>query len=459
MKKLLFAILSLIAILSCKKDEPKVIPTVTIKSATNITATSATSGGEVTSSGGTTVTARGVCWSTNPNPSTSDSKTLDGSNVGSFVSIINGLVYGKTYYVRAYATNEIGTAYSSQTTFNSLTTLPVLTTSNLSSITSTSITTGGVITSDGGAAITAEGVCWSTTPSPTVNNNKTIDGTNPNLYSSLITSLEPNTTYYIRAYATNNVGTAYGNELTTTTLAPVIIAYKTMLQYNSSGKKTKEFKYVMYSKAKDWINYLKIEYSYNSQGFKIQNITSNWDNAIQNWIYNTKDTYSFFVYGQMWEDVEYRWDASSGSWIENSKYTDYKTDNRDNMLFRTYRRWDNYNYRWEDDQKYQINLVLDNYGRISKKITIAYSDVLYGYYGNKSTYYYKYDTKGNVIDTSSPDGGYEYTTSLKYDNNGNPTEKLTQVWNSALSKYVDFSKIIYTYDSSGNQIEYIEYIN
>ncbi len=91
-------------------------------------------------------------------------------------------------------------------------TVPVLTTSNLNNITSTTATIGGQLTSNGGASITAIGFCWNTAPSPTIINNKTIEGTDIFFYSN-ITGLQANTKYYIRAYATNSIGTGYGNEL------------------------------------------------------------------------------------------------------------------------------------------------------------------------------------------------------------------------------------------------------
>ena len=100
-------------------------PTVTISAATNITATTATIGGNVTDDGGVTVSSRGICWSTNLNPTISDSKTSNSTGTGSFSSSLTGLTQGATYYLKAYAINSIGTAYSSQTTFT--TALPVAT--------------------------------------------------------------------------------------------------------------------------------------------------------------------------------------------------------------------------------------------------------------------------------------------------------------------------------------------
>ena len=93
------------------------VPTVVTNPITNITQTMATSGGNVTSDGGSTVTARGVCWSTAQNPTINDNKTTDSSGTASFNSKITGLAASTPYYVRAYATNSTGTGYGSQMSF------------------------------------------------------------------------------------------------------------------------------------------------------------------------------------------------------------------------------------------------------------------------------------------------------------------------------------------------------
>ena len=92
-------------------------PTLTTTSISNVTQTTATSGGDVTSDGGATVSARGVCWSTTTNPTTADSHTTDGTGTGTFVSNLTGLTGGTFYYVRAYATNSVGTAYGNEVSF------------------------------------------------------------------------------------------------------------------------------------------------------------------------------------------------------------------------------------------------------------------------------------------------------------------------------------------------------
>ena len=94
---------------------------------------------------------------------------------------------------------------------------PIVSTTPVSAIGTTTATSGGTVASDGNAPVTARGVCWSTAPNPTTANSKTIDGSGLGTYTSNITGLSPNTAYHVRAYATNTVGTGYGNDLTFTT--------------------------------------------------------------------------------------------------------------------------------------------------------------------------------------------------------------------------------------------------
>jgi phosphodiesterase/alkaline phosphatase D-like protein len=192
---------------------PANTPTVTTANVTDITAVSATGGGNVTDEGGAAVTARGVCWSTAPNPTTADNITSDGTGAGVFTSNLTGLTELTTYYVRAYATNLFGTVYGSEIQFTTNpANTPTVTTANVTEITADSATSGGNVTDEGGAPVTARGVCWSTAPNPTIANNRTSDGTGPGAFTSYLINLTESTTYYVRAYATNLFGTAYGSQ-------------------------------------------------------------------------------------------------------------------------------------------------------------------------------------------------------------------------------------------------------
>lgn len=211
-------ILGIAVIHSCKKDVS--LPVLTTTNPTNITINSVTSGGSITSSGGADITARGVCYGTSSNPTTTGTKTSDGKGSGSFASNITGLTPDTKYYIRAYATNSEGTAYGNEVSFTTTALVaPTVTTVAASAITLTTATSGGSITTDGGAAVTEKGVCWSTSANPTTAGSKTSDGTGSAAFTSSLTALTPGTTYYYRAYATNSVGTSYGNELTFTTTA------------------------------------------------------------------------------------------------------------------------------------------------------------------------------------------------------------------------------------------------
>jgi len=95
--------------------------------------------------------------------------------------------------------------------------LPTITTTAVSSITSTGATSGGNVASDGGASVTERGVCWGTSANPTTGESHTSDGTGTGSYTSLITGLTPETLYYVRAYATNTAGTAYGEQVSFST--------------------------------------------------------------------------------------------------------------------------------------------------------------------------------------------------------------------------------------------------
>jgi hypothetical protein len=119
--------------------------------------------------------------------------------------------------------NSIGSSLYSGGSSGSL---PALTTLAISSITQNSATSGGIITSEGSFPITSRGVCWSTSVNPTISlNTKTINGTGKGTFSSSISGLTNGITYYVRAYATNNNGTAYGNQVSfkTGTISNLIV--------------------------------------------------------------------------------------------------------------------------------------------------------------------------------------------------------------------------------------------
>ena len=200
---------------------------VTTNDALEITASSAICGGNVIANGEVTVSARGVCWSTSHTPTLENAHTNDGQGDGAFTSNLTGLAASTVYYVRAYATTGSGTTtYGDEKNFTTENggggggtqgDLPTVVTQEVTDITGNSARCSGEVTSDGGDAVTARGVCWSTSPNPTLVNNTAFGGMGTGSFTTQMTNLEIGTTYYVKAYATNSVGTAYGNEVSFTT--------------------------------------------------------------------------------------------------------------------------------------------------------------------------------------------------------------------------------------------------
>lgn len=191
---------------SCNKDSNSKVPELITNPVSIISKTSAMCGGNIISDGGAAVIERGVCWSMTPNPTTANNKTTDGKGTGAFTSNITDLSAMFSYYIRAYATNSVGTAYGNEYKFTSAD-LPAVTTLNFFNVKGSSAEAGGIVTNDGGSFITNSGLCWSTDPNPTLANDFTT------YFSVPMTGLSTNTVYYYRAYATNIAGTAYGNEM------------------------------------------------------------------------------------------------------------------------------------------------------------------------------------------------------------------------------------------------------
>lgn len=210
----LFVFISLISVMAlvqgCKKAT---IPELTTVAISDITLTTAVSGGNITSDGGEEILQKGVCWSTTTGPTIASSITNDGNGSTAYTSNLVGLTAGTTYYVRAYATNSVGTAYGDELTFpTNEVTAAVVTTTEVTTVTSVSAIAGGNITDAGGGNITARGICWGTSANPTIAGNKTTSGTGPGVFTGTLTGLTNGTTYYYRAYATNDNGTTYGQE-------------------------------------------------------------------------------------------------------------------------------------------------------------------------------------------------------------------------------------------------------
>ena len=194
------------------------VAVVVTDSVIRITAHSAKCKGHVVSDGGFAVTKRGTCWSKRPDPTVDDDCTDDGSGLGEFTSLMKNLTENTTYYVRTYATNSTSTSYGEQVIITTLDGLAVVKTDSVFAITATGFTAYGKVVSDCDIPVTARGFCYATTQYPTIENEHTTVGKGLGKYQGNITNLKVGTTYYLRAYATNETATTYGEQIEVTTL-------------------------------------------------------------------------------------------------------------------------------------------------------------------------------------------------------------------------------------------------
>ena len=191
--------------------EQGVLSTVTTDLVNEVKAKQATITGTVVDAGGQLVLIRGFCYSTNPNPTVTDNVVINGNGVsiGTFSSDIIQLSINTTYYVRAYATTTAGTSYGNILSLTTTNGIAAITTNPVTDLQECYITCGGTVTTDGGDPITTSGICYSTTPNPTIADNPYDAGTTYDFTLSL-NSQQPNTLYYYRAYTQNSTGTFYG---------------------------------------------------------------------------------------------------------------------------------------------------------------------------------------------------------------------------------------------------------
>jgi hypothetical protein len=194
-----------------KYFEPS-LPLLTIKDATEVTATSITIAAEITEDGGASVTERGICLSIAKNPTTADFKKAEGAGKGTFLCSFTGLNLGTNYYMRAYSINSVGTSYSEEKIITTLN-VPKVYTMAMTGTKATGSYGGGNVTSDGGAEVTTKGLCWNTSGSPTIDNFKLNEGHGTGKFTCLLLDLTAGQKYFLRAFAINKVGISYGDEI------------------------------------------------------------------------------------------------------------------------------------------------------------------------------------------------------------------------------------------------------
>ena len=196
------------------------IPSVTSGATASITGVSCLiDNSNVTSDGGATITQRGVYYSkTDSTPDAGDYIKAVSGTTGIYDASLTSLSEGTFYYARAYAINSQGTAYGALRSFTTLKDIPDVTTTAATSITPITALLGGNVTSAHGATVTERGVVLDIATGPTTSDDKFAASTGgTGVYTVTATSLDPDTLYYIKAYAINSEGTAYGSEETFTT--------------------------------------------------------------------------------------------------------------------------------------------------------------------------------------------------------------------------------------------------
>jgi hypothetical protein len=203
-------------LVSCKKKDefPPSLATVNTVAVSSITGNSAVSGGTIVSDGNTEIIKAGICYSTKVNPTLADKTVIYAGNADSYLLTMTGLTGTTTYHVRAFVTNNMGTAYgTNEEIFTTSVSLASVQTSTITSITSTTALCKSVITNGGGGSIISKGVCYNILSNPTLQNFSVTTTATTDTFSVNLIGLDTNRVYYARAFATNAAGTIYGNEL------------------------------------------------------------------------------------------------------------------------------------------------------------------------------------------------------------------------------------------------------
>jgi uncharacterized protein (TIGR02145 family) len=274
LKRIFYFLFLNIFILGCKEKElikPITKPIVKTGDFLLTSPSAVTISGEVVEDGGSVVIERGIVVGKIPNPSFGDLKLLSGRDLGTYSVQLSDLSPGIKYYFRAFATNSIGTSFGIEKEFSTSAILPTLNTISISEITATGAKLGGEITNDGGSPITEKGICISLQPNPTVTDRKILMGIGSDPYSKAVDSLEINKQYYVRAYAKNSVGIAYGQNVGFSTLSYV--------KGNGMYDNDKNFYKTVIINGKEWMAE-NLRTNYINDGRLISQV---WANNSENW--------------------------------------------------------------------------------------------------------------------------------------------------------------------------------
>ncbi len=196
-------------------------PEVQLSQVNNVTSTTAHCEGRIVNANGGSITDCGFCYSANHTPSISDGVVHLGPSSGTFNHTILNLEHNTTYRIRAFAISNLGTGYSTERTFSTMSCLPICGATTIENMDPTAVMGYSEVTNDNGCDIIEKGLCWSISHTPTINDSKATSGFGEGPISGMLYPLQPNTTYRVRSYATNEFETTYGQERTFTTMSGI----------------------------------------------------------------------------------------------------------------------------------------------------------------------------------------------------------------------------------------------
>ena len=186
-------------------------PVVETSSVESYSSTNITVSGVVLQDNGAEVTEKGICWSTSSQDSTNNKKVPAGAGLGSFTVEVKGFSVDTIYYLRAYAINAKGTAYGQEVIKHIA--LPTVKTSIFNDNKDGKAKVGGIVIDMGYSEITARGICWSFSNEPTIQDNVFNFTPGTGAFSGYLEKINGGKIYHIRAFATNSIGTSYGEEV------------------------------------------------------------------------------------------------------------------------------------------------------------------------------------------------------------------------------------------------------
>jgi len=346
---------------------------------------------------------------------------------------------------------------------------PTVTTAAVTNITSTAAACGGNVTNEGSAPVTARGVCWNTSPGATIANSFTADGAGTGAFTSAISGLTESTTYYVRAYATNQFGTAYGNEVsfTTAVLEPFYacdstITYsnyygikKTIYTRDVTGKLLKEVIKVLNTTYGIWVNDRQGLFTYDMQGNRLSSVYQDWNTEIGSWVNSNQYLYTYDAQCNQLSSLDQYWNTEIGSWVNNYQ-TNFTYDTSGNILSLLSQFWDTSIGNWVGT--WQNFYAYDNCGnRLSEISQQWFSNI--GSWVNIWQNLMNYDASGNMLseinqlwDTNIGSWVNNYQYLYTYDALGNLQYYVGQEWNINFSNWVNSSQTLFTYDAQENML-------